>query len=308
MAEKGYGSEGVGFIDGEYLPMSEMRLPVSDLGFQLADMCYDALHVWKGRFFRMEDHLDRFERAVSERRYDTLGHDRASIAEVLHGCVARGGLTESMVTIVATRGTPVSGYKDLRTSRNRLICWALPYYSVATPEETRDGCDIIVAETLRIPPEAVDPTIKNFARLDFVRALFEAYDRNARYAVLLDDEGNVTEGRGWNIFALSDGRLVSPDRGVLEGITRQTVIELAGRLNIDARLQALSADQLRGADEVFLTSTAGGIVPVNHIDGNAVGDGQPGPVTRHLTEMYWELHEDPDYTTAVDYRLAEAPA
>lgn len=303
-AVPGYGSEGFGFIDGSYMPMSELRLPVTDLGFQLADMCYDALHVWKGRFFRMGDHLDRFVHAVGERRYTTLGYDRDGFAEVLHGTVARSGLKESMVTIVATRGTPTNGYKDLRTSRNRLIVWALPYYSVATAEETENGCDIVVADTVRIPPEAVDPTIKNFGRLDFVRALFEAYDREARYAVLLDQDGNVTEGRGWNIFALTGGRLVSPDRGVLEGITRRTVLELAGKLNIDARLEPLKADALRGADEVFLSSTAGGIIPVNHIDGNAIGDGSPGPVTQRIKRMYWDLHEDPAWTTPVKYELA----
>lgn len=300
-SETGYGNEGYGFIDGEYVPMSEMRLPVTDLGFQLADMCYDALHVYKGRYFRMEDHLDRFERSIEERRYQTLGMGREGFAEVLHGCVARAGLQDSMVTIVATRGIPESGHKDLRTCRNRLMVWALPYYSVVSEAETRDGCDIVVAETIRIPPEAVDPKIKNFGRLDFVRAMFEAYDREARYAVLLDGEGNVTEGRGWNIFALDGGQLISPDEGVLEGITRQTVVELAERLNIDARLDKLSADRLRSADEIFLTSTAGGIVPVRSVDGCAIGDGGPGPVTQRLTEMYWDLHADDAYSTPVDY-------
>lgn len=300
----GFGGDGCGYIDGAYVPMSELRLPVTDLGFQLADMCYDALHVWQGRFFRMDDHLDRFVHAVGARRYTTLGYDRDGFAEVLQGTVARSGLRESMVTIVATRGTPVGAHKDLRTCINRLMVWALPYYSVASAEETETGCDIVVADTVRIPPEAVDPTIKNFGRLDFVRAMFEAYDREARYAVLLDRDGNVTEGRGWNIFALTGGRLVSPDRGVLEGITRRTVVELAGTLNIDARLEPLGADALRAADEIFLTSTAGGIVPVRRIDGAAVGDGTPGPVTQRLKRMYWELHEDPAYTTPVDYGAA----
>lgn len=296
-----YGNQGFGFIDGNYVPMSEMRLPVTDLGFQLADMCYDALHVYKGRYFRMDDHLDRFERSIAERRYNTLGMGRAEFAEVLMGCVARSGLRESMVTIVATRGIPDSGHKDLRTCQNRLMVWALPYYSVVSEEEARDGCDIVVADTVRIPPEAVDPTVKNFGRLDFVRAMFEAYDREARYAVLLDGDGNVTEGRGWNIFALDNGQLISPDEGVLPGITRRTVVELAERLNIEARLEALPADRLRGAEEIFLTSTAGGIVPIKSIDGSAVGDGSPGPVTQRLTEMYWNLHEDDAFSTPIEY-------
>ena len=84
-----YGSAGVGFMDGDYMPVSEMRLPVTDMGFQLGDMCYDAIHVHKGRFFRLKDHLDRWDHSIAERRYQSLGYDREQVAEVLHGCVAR---------------------------------------------------------------------------------------------------------------------------------------------------------------------------------------------------------------------------
>ena len=301
MTEKaGYGSAGVGFMDGAFMAFSELRLPVTDMGFQLADMCYDAVHVWKGRFFRLDDHLERWQRSLTQRRYDTLGYDRDGVADVLHGCVARAGLTESMVTVIATRGSPATAHKDLRTCQNRLVVWAVPFSAVVSAEELETGCDIVIAETVRIPPEAVDPTVKNFGRLDFVQALFEAYDRDARYAVLLDRDGFVTEGRGWNIFALRAGELLSPDRGVLEGITRRTVLELSAALNVKGRLGRI------GADEVFLTATAGGIRPVRSIDGRPVGDGQPGPVTTRLKDMYWRLHDDPAYTAPVRYELADA--
>ena len=122
--------------------------------------------------------------------------------------------------------------------------------------------------------------------------------------VLLDREDNVTEGRGWNIFVLRDGVLMSPDRGVLEGITRKTVLELAAKMNIDCRLTKVPVDDMRKADEVFISSTAGGIMPVRSIDKVAVGDGAPGPVTMRLREMYWKLHEDPAYSTSVRYGVS----
>ena len=297
-----YGHEGCGYMDGEYLRISEMRIPVTDLGFQLSDMCYDALHIHQGRYFRMHDHLDRFERAIQERRYNTLGTDRDGFANILLECASKSGLRQAMVTIVATRGTPISGHKDLRSCQNRLMAWVVPYYSVVTEEENRSGCDIVVANTLRIPPEAVDPTIKNYGRLDFVRSLFEAYDRQAKYAVLLDSDGCVTEGRGWNIFGLRNGRLISPDEGVLPGITRKTVIELAKYLNIDAQLANMTVHELKQSEEIFLTSTAGGIVPVKSIDGEKVGEGEPGPVTQRLTRMYWDLHQDDAHSTPVNYQ------
>ena len=244
--------------------------------------------------------------SIAERRYHSLGYDREQVAEVLHGCVARSGLKEAMITLVATRGSPATAHKDLRTCTNRFMVWAVPYYQVFSEAEASGGSDIVVAKTIRIPPEAVDPTIKNFGRLDFVRALFEAYDREAKYAVLLDQEDNVTEGRGWNIFVLRDGVLMSPDRGVLEGITRKTVQELAAKMNIDCRLTKVPVDDMRKADEVFISSTAGGIMPVRSIDKVAVGDGAPGPVTMRLREMYWKLHEDPAHSTPVRYELAPA--
>jgi len=305
---KSYGTGGIGFIDGEYMPFSELRIPVTDMGFQLADMCYDAVHVWKGRFFRLDDHLARFQTGLQKRRYDTLGYDIEAIADVCNGCVARLGTEDAFVMLIATRGTPMGANKDLRSCQNRLIAWALPLHTIVSDEEMENGCDIVIADTMRIPPEAVDPTVKNFGRMDFVGALFEAYDRKADYAVLLDAEGCVTEGRGWNIFALRQGALLSPDDGVLEGITRKTVLELSADLNIDGRLARITADELRGADEVFLTSTAGGIMPVKSIDKKIVGDGAPGPVTQRLTELYWKLHGDPELTTPVNYQLAEGQA
>ncbi len=297
----GYGNVGIGFMDGEYMALGDLRIPVFDLGFQLSDMCYDALRVWDGRFFRQDTHMERFDRSIRERRYNTLGYDIDQIGEVLHECVRRSGLRRSMVTVIATRGTPTDGLKDLRTCRNRLMAWAAPYYTVITEDEVKTGCDVVVSNVVRIPPDSVDPTIKNFARLDFCRALFEAYDRGSRYALLIDKEGNVTEGRGWNIFALKDGRMVSPDSGVLEGVTRRTVLELSQRLNIKGSLGKLKPGELRSADEVFLTSTAGGVMPVRSIDGKPIGDAAPGPVTRRLSEMFWALNDDPNYSTPVRY-------
>jgi branched-chain amino acid aminotransferase len=302
--EANYGSTGVGFIDGGFMPVSEMRLPITDMGFQLGDMCYDAIHVHRGRLFRLKDHLERWERSIAERRYHSLGYDREQMEEVLHGCVARAGLKDAMITFVATRGSPATAHKDLRTCKNRFMAWAVPYYSVFSASEAELGGDIVVAKTIRIPAAAVDPTIKNFGRLDFVRALFEAYDREAAYAVLLDQEDNLTEGRGWNIFVLRDGVLMSPVDGVLEGITRKTVVELAATLNIDCRLIKVPVDVLRKAEEVFITSTAGGVMPVRSIDKQPVGDGAPGPVTTRIKQMYWKLHEDPAYSTPVRYELA----
>ncbi len=292
---------GVGYIDGEYCAKEDMQIPVADLGFLLSDTTYDALHVIDGSFFRMEDHLDRWERSISKRQFNSLPHDRDETREVLMECVRQSGLRKSMVYLLATRGVALDGLKDLRQCQNRFLAWAVPYYGVIPEDKMEDGIDICVSSILRTPPDAIDPTVKNFARIDFSDALLEAYDKGFDHAVLLDRDGNVTEGRGWNIFALHGGRLVSPDDGVLEGITRRTVIELAQKTNIKAELGKVRADDLRDADEVFMTSTAGGIMPIRKIDDTVIGTGSRGPFTKRLTDMYWALHDDPAYNTPVEY-------
>lgn len=293
------GHGGIGFMDGQYCPREELCLPVSDLGFALCDMAYDALHVRNGRFFRLEDHLDRFQRSIERRRYTTLPYDRGQIREVLFQCVRRAGLGNAMVTVVATRGTPDGFTKDLRTCTNRLLAWSAPYFAVVPDDRVESGVPIIISAVPRVPPDSIDPTVKNFARLDFSAALLEAYERGCEHAVLLDGDGNITEGRGWNLFALFGGELITPEAGVLEGITRRTVMELCRASNVEARMDNIPGTALADADEIFMASTAGGLIPVIAVDGRAVGDGAPGPVTRTLRNRYWALHDDPAYSTPV---------
>ncbi|MBS35540.1 MAG: branched-chain amino acid transferase [Thiotrichales bacterium] len=292
---------GVGFMDGRYRPRGELCLPITDLGFLLSDMAYDALHVRNGSFFRLQDHLDRFERSIARRRYTNFPHGRDEMCEILFECVRRSGLRDAMVMMVATRGDQVGYSKDLRLCKNRFMAWSSPYYGVVSNDEMTNGTSITVSGVQRIPPESVDPTVKNFARLDFCEALWDAYDKDCTHAVLVDDEGHLTEGRGWNLFVYRNGEIVTPQAGVLEGITRATVIELARRGNIDARLALIDENDLRSADEVFITSSAGGIIPVIRVDDIPVGDGSPGPVTERLQDLYRAAHDDPRYATPIEY-------
>jgi branched-chain amino acid aminotransferase len=292
--------QGVGFIDGEYLPRGEIALPTTDMGFKLCDMCYDAVHVRAGRFFRLEDHLDRFWRSIERRRFN-FAFSRDRVREVLTECVRRSGLRDAMTMLIATRGDMLGAGFDLRRCESRFIAWADPYYGVVGEEQAAEGVAVVISRVPRVAPESIDPTVKNFARIDFAEALFEAYDRGCEHALLLDREGNVTEGRGWNVFAVFGGDLVTPASGVLEGITRKTVLELSRRTNLEPRVTDLSGERILAADEVFMASTAGGLVPVVRIDETPIGAGTPGPVTRRLAELYWGLHEDPAYVVTVVY-------
>ena len=292
--------DGVAFVDGGFVPVGEARVPILDWGFLRSDATYDVAHVWRGRFFRLEDHLDRFERGMARLRM-SLPYGRGEITDILVECVRLSGLREAYAEIICTRGVPPPGSRDPRECENRFYAFVVPFVWIADPEKQERGLHATVSRVRRIDPASVDPTVKNYHWLDLQRGLFEAYDRGGETAILVDAEDNVVEGPGFNVFAVRDGAISTPDRGVLEGVTRRTVIELAAGHGIPLEARRVPAAELRRAAEVFVSSTAGGIIPITTVDGEAVGSGEPGTVTRRLRGAYWDLHEDPRYSLPVAY-------
>jgi branched-chain amino acid aminotransferase len=216
--------------------------------------------------------------------------------------VQKTGLREACVTAVITRGVPKPGEHDPRRWEPRLYVYATPFLWIVRPEAQERGTDAVVTRhTRRIAPDAVDPTVKNFHWGDLVRGQFEAFDRGGSVAILPDGNGLVTEGAGFNVFAMVDGCLHTPARGVLEGITRRTVIEIAMDAGIEVHAGDVRVNDLYRAAEVFITSTAGGVMPVATLDGKPVGQQAPGPVTERIRTRYWELHHDPAYTREIIY-------
>lgn len=227
---------------------------------------------------------------------------RDELRDILTETVRRSGLREAYVEAVFTRGVPPQGERDPRRFRPCLYAYAIPYVWIQRPEAQERGVDVVVTRgTRRIPPGAVDPTVKNFHWGDLVRGLFEAYDRGGALPILPDGDGLVTEGPGFNVFALIDGVLHTPARGVLEGITRRTVLEIAAELGVPTHVGELPVNDLYRAGEVLLSSTAGGVMPVASLDGTPVGSGEPGEITTKIRARYWDMHDDPRYTTPVSY-------
>lgn len=278
--------KGIAFINGDYVPIGEARIPLLDWGFLRSDANQDTVSVWNGVFFRLDDHLERFSRNIARLRM-TGDYDAAARRDILFQCVRKTGFRNAYVQMIMTRGQPPVGVRDPRRCANQLYVFCVPYIWVATPERQKVGLHLHVSGTRRVPPESVDPTIKHFHWLDFEMGLFEAYDAGADTVLLTDSDGNATEGPGFNLFAVKDGVLTTPDRGVLDGMTRRTVFELCDETNLACRAHALPVAALRTADEVFLSTTAGGLIPITVIDGMQVGDGAPGPVTKRLADLYW---------------------
>ncbi|NHB09036.1 aminotransferase class IV [Burkholderia cepacia] len=292
---------GAAYMNGRFVPIADARVSVLDWGFLHSDVTYDTVHVWNGRFFRLDRHIARFRRSLARLRLDVpLGDD--ALRDILVECVRRSGLRNAYVEMLCTRGVSPTFSRDPRDAVNQFIAFAVPYGSVANERQLREGLHLhLVDDVRRIPPESVDPQIKNYHWLDLVAGLLKGYDAGAESVVLKCTDGSIAEGPGFNVFIVRDGRLRTPERGVLHGITRQTVFELAASMGIDAQAGRVDDAQLREADEVFITSTAGGIMPVTRLNGAPIGDGRPGPMTRRLFDAYWAKHEDPAWSLAVDY-------
>ncbi len=292
-------SLGAAYMNGKFIPISEAKIPVTDWGFLHSDATYDVAHVWQGRFFRLDCHLDRFLSGVSRLRMQT-GYSRNQIKDILHNCVRLSGLKDAYVEMVCTRGVPKPGSRDPRTCENRFFAFAIPFVWISKTINGK-GLHAYISSVQRISDKSVDPTIKNYHWLDFVSGLYQAYDHNAETAILTDAHGNITEGPGFNVFTINNNVMSTPSKGVLNGITRNTVIDLAQQHGIKTMIGTVSVNDCYSADEIFITSTAGGVMPITMLNGSSVGDGQEGPVTRKLRELYWQAHNIPEYSEPISY-------
>ena len=290
-------TNGAAFIDKEIVPISEAKISILDWGFLHSDATYDVVHVWRGRFFRLNDHMERFYSSM-EKLNMAIPYTRKELHSILSSCVKASGLREAYVEMITTRGLPEPGSRDPRTCTNQFFAFAIPFIWITKPQ---NGLHLIVSERQRIPAESVDPVIKNYHWLDFVMGQFEAFERGGETAVLIDSQGNIKEGPGFNIFSIKDSVLKTPAKGVLQGITRKTVLELATENGFTVIHGNLKPEEARSSDEAFATSTAGGIIPITKIDDQIINGGIIGPITKTLHDSYWKLHDEPKYSAAINY-------
>jgi len=199
---------GAAFVDGGYVPLSEAKISLFDWGFTRSDATYDVASAWKGAYFRLDDHIDRFLASLDKLRL-RIAHDRAGLREILHGCVRAAGLQDAYVAMVCTRGVPPRGARDPRLAQNRFYAYALPFVWIAPREKQLQGIDLHVSRRHRIAPESVDPTVKNYHWLDLVRSLFDAYDQCRDTSCVTDADGNVTEAPGFNVFVVKNGGVMT---------------------------------------------------------------------------------------------------
>lgn len=297
-------AKGVAWVAGELVPLHEAKIPLMDQGFLHSDLTYDVPSVWAGLFFRLEDHLERLSLSCTKIRL-CLPLSKEEIKQILLEMVSKSGIKDAFVELIVTRG-----FKGVRESKPEdikpnLYMFIMPYIWVQEPKMQFAGTgSAIIARTVRrIPPGSFDPTVKNLQWGDLTRAMFEAQDRGATYPFLTDGDANLTEGSGFNICLMKDGVIYTPDRGVLKGITRKSVIDVASKNGIEVRVEVVPVELVYKADEIFMCTTTGGIMPITSLDGQPVKDGKIGPITKKIWDGYWDMHVDPAYAIKVDYAV-----
>ena len=230
---------GAAYVDGRFMPVAEAMIPATDWGYRRSDVTYDVVSVWDGAFFKLDDHLRRFRASMDWMRLAPRESDD-DIRGVLHELVRRTGLREAYVAMDCLRGAaPPNVRRHPANARNYLLAFAVPYCWLMPRDVIERGVHLIVASTPRIPEVCVNPKAKNFHWADMTKALFEAQDKGADNPVLLDMDGNVTEGPEFNVFAVTDGVVATPDRGELEGITRLSVIQLCEKLEVRCEVRTV---------------------------------------------------------------------
>ena len=277
------------WIDGAPVAADEARVPVFDRGFLYGDSVYEVTRAFSGVAFALDEHLDRLERSAAAILMRTPS--RAAIERAVDETLRQSALPDAYVRIVVTRGAGEIALDPAAADEPRLIV-IVRAPKPPPPEAYRDGVEVAIVGRTRyapgVPTSTIDPQVKSGNYLGSVMAVAEARKRGAYEAILCDNVGRITEGSSSNFFVVRGARVSTPPLsvGLLEGITRRKVMQLLHGEKIPWAEQALWPIDLHRADEAFLTSSVRGVVPIARVDGEPVGDGKPGPITRRVMAAY----------------------
>lgn len=274
------------WMNGKLVAPEQASVSIFDHGVLYGDGVFEGLREYSGRVFRLTDHIKRLYASARAIRLD-IPYRAPELTAAIHETLQANKLTDAYIRLVVTRG---SGSLDISpancgTPGVFIIAGRIAMYS----EETyRQGMAIITASTPRIAAAALSPRIKSLNYLNNILAKWEAIDAGVAEAVMLNHLGFVCECTADNIFIVRDGQLITPaeESGILLGVTRGVVLELAQTAGIPTRQTNLTRYDLYTADECFLTGTGAEIVPVVSVDNRSIGDGKPGAMTRRLTDAF----------------------
>jgi branched-chain amino acid aminotransferase len=276
-------------VNGEWEQANQASVSIFDHGLLYGDGVFDSLMAQYGYIHKLDAHLDRFERSAKAIHLE-LPVTKKQLHDLVLECLQRNELDDAAyIKVIGTRGITKEPLLDPRGAKPTVIVFARPYLHWAAPEKVAAGLSAKLTSVRRVPFSAIDPRVKSLNYLNNILARIEAQRAGCDEALIVDDQGFVGEGPGFNVFVVRSGTVVTPEQGVLEGITRETVLELCDELGLPVRRGPVAPYDYAVAEEAFITSTAGGIMPITSVDGHKVGSGTLGPITRRLREAFDKL-------------------
>ena len=277
------------YVNGQYFPKEEAKISVFDHGFLYGDGIFEGIRAYGGRVFRLKEHIDRLYDGARGIMLD-IPLTKEEMTEVVLETLRKNKLQDAYIRLVVSRGTGDLGLDPRKCQKPTVIC--ITDKIVLYPEKLyNEGMEIITAATRRNRPEGVNPQMKSLNYLNNIMAKLEANLAGVPEAMLLNTEDYVAECTGDNIFIVKDGVLITPPPfvGILVGITRNAIMELAEKIGVKVEEKVFTRYEVFTADECFLSGTAAEAIPVVKVDGRTIADGKPGPVTKRITEAFKEL-------------------
>lgn len=277
------------YISGKLYDKADAKISVYDHGLLYGDGVFEGIRSYSGNVFRMTDHVDRLYDSAKAIHL-IIPMSKAEMAEAINSTIKVNGLADAYVRLVVTRGAGSLGLDPSRTSDPQVIIIA-DSISLYPAELYETGLKIVTAGTMRNHPGALNPRIKSLNYLNNILAKIEGTNAGCLEALMLNHKGEIAECTGDNIFVVKRGEVHTPsiDSGILEGITREAVIEIARSIGLSVTERIMDRHDVYTADECFLTGTAAEVIPVVECDARPIGDGTPGPITKDLLKRFHRM-------------------
>ena len=277
------------YINGTLYDKEDAKISVYDHGLLYGDGVFEGLRSYGGKVFRLDEHLDRLYESAKA-IWLQIPMAKPELAKAVNETVAVNGIQDGYVRLVVTRGAGSLGLDPTRTSDPQVIIIA-DSITLYPQEYYEKGLEIVSVSTIRNHPAALSPRVKSLNYLNNILAKIEGLQAGCVEALMLNHNGQIAECTGDNIFLVSRGDLLTPpvDAGILQGITRDAVIELARSDGLTVREIPLTKHDVYIADECFLTGSAAEVIPVVKVDSRPIGNGKPGVITRELIARFHEL-------------------
>ncbi|RJE46860.1 MULTISPECIES: branched-chain-amino-acid transaminase [unclassified Dehalobacter] len=276
------------YCDGKFVDSQEAKISVFDHGFLYGDGVFEGIRAYNSRVFKLKEHIDRLYDSANAILLN-VEVSRREMMDIVVETVRKNSLTDAYIRLIISRGVGDMGLDPRKCPKSEIICIA-GNISLYPQSMYENGMEIITAATRRNSSDALSPRIKSLNYLNNIMAKIEANRAGLMEALMLNQEGYVSEATGDNIFIIKDGVITTPPvyAGILKGVTRDSVIDLARQEGITVQEELFHLIDVYSADECFLTGTAAELIPIITLDSRKIGDGKPGPVFKKLLAKFHE--------------------